>query len=472
MRMRKIFGYKIFGFTVWQLLCIFLLLIAILCPILHRTHYYLARRLVLYILFPSSCIICVIALLRENLLITTTSKLLVAIPIWLGVSFFICCFVRKDLSLIPYGSPMDEEYRIGVTFKDAYVYYSACASSILLPFLFGILLPKEKRKRCLMIVFWFWAVFMAGYAGVCILKSFTDSGMMAGGSLSALYNPNNLAAVLLPGVSISFYLLLLEQRWYLRILLSFMIVVLMITIILTNCMTVLIATIPPLFMFTFFLISEKGMKNRIRSRSLRVAIGVLIAALLCVVPYLMEKPIKNVFNNIVTSLPENTNRQLLFQNNSDAVQLIIEATDGEKNNYSSRTELWKQCLERFIHRPKDMLFGTSPLYKEQFYHTIDSGFTYGHVHNGFLGILLCYGIIGFLLFISFLFALCINSIHLFFNRHVPLYQRFLPVLLLPPLINNLMEEMFFTREYLQPPTIMLMLVSGFVILYSEELRMT
>ena len=31
-------------------------------------------------------------------------------------------------------------------------------------------------------------IVMAGYAGVCILKSLTDSGMMAGGSLSALYN--------------------------------------------------------------------------------------------------------------------------------------------------------------------------------------------------------------------------------------------------------------------------------------------
>ncbi len=465
---------EFFGFSIWQLASLMLIILTAVCPILHFTHYYEVRKLIRYILFPASVFMCAFAIIKRNMLKSLTSKLLVTIPIWICISFIICCYFRKDLSVLGYTSPTEEVYRVGVRNEDVYLYYSASAGSILICFVEAFLLDRENRKKGLDIILWAAVIIITIYSGSCILKSIKDPSMMIlEGRLNGLSNPNNLGAVSLSGFVFCLYLMFGRKKWYWRLLLLFMGIVLLAAIILTDSRTSLLAALPAVFMFGYFQIKGIFSQKQLQRKTVQVFLGILTGVVLCAVPSVIRNPIKSSLNIAIASSHTDETLPLFSSERRSTVDLMTEEVTvkdnmSKGNTISSRRAHWESCLIRFKQHPENTIYGCSPIFKEYYYHTTDTGFKFYHVHNGFLGILLSYGLVGFALFAIFLLLLLVDSLWVITDSKMPLEVRFLPVLLIPPLLTNMMEEMLFTREDIQAPTVMLMLIAGFVVLYSEE----
>ena len=149
-------------------------------------------------------------------------------------------------------------------------------------------------------------------------------------------------------------------------------------------------------------------------------------------------------------------------------------TDDLYDTANVRLVLWKYAMGHFPSRRAPMLFGYTPMaVRDEFIAPNPDIITvYDHLHNGYIGILVSYGIIGFAGFAVFLVLLLIASLRLLFAKSGTVTDalRFLPVILIPILMVNCTEEMLFTRDTVQEANVWFALTAGFVFAAARSLK--
>ncbi len=134
-----------------------------------------------------------------------------------------------------------------------------------------------------------------------------------------------------------------------------------------------------------------------------------------------------------------------------------------------RIGLWNHALTAFQKDPFSWPFGATPCGALERYNHPDH--PEDHFHNGYLGVLLGYGLAGTVLMAAFLVLLLIHSLRLIFIRNgLTESARYLPAVPAGILAFNMTEEMLITRDLIVEPAVLLFLTAGFVFVLSKELK--
>ena len=330
---------------------------------------------------------------------------------------------------------------------------------------FAYVFPKEERSMRFEILCWLYSVPVAICAipGLWIgIRGLRQSdGFMLGyiGFDERLYlilNPNVLGICCALAISLILYLLMKQGSIFRKLILSVLALLSFALLVLTDCRTALYAVLPSVFLFAVLAVCQRTKPDK---KLYRVLIGVGTGASMCLLIVVLNKPLQSLLMRA-----EPVTAETLAEVGITDADYDPRAYEG---TIDERLTLWTHALTTFIRDPYHWAFGATPAGALGRYN--DPAMQKDHFHNGYLGILLSYGVVGFLIFVIFLVVLAVKScILLFSSKEVPAEERFLPAILTVALASNLMEEMFFTRSFLSETSIFLCVVSGMIFCHSRE----
>ena len=347
-------------------------------------------------------------------------------------------------------------------------YFAAAVSVALICCSYAYSIPKDKRSELFGLLAWILSAGMTAVAAIGIYVGLSGNLTVFGGRdgvivgalnhrLLLAVDPDIIGAASCIALSLILFLLLKKRSGFRSIVLVVMAVLVYTVMTLTGCKIALYASMLPLLFFGILKMRQWISNSR---AFVKAVAGIGFGIALCALAFVLFAPV----NSILLKEDQNTFRNIYGDDYSN----VAEGTIHDNENMDDYLELWTNAVTTFIRDPRSWPTGATPAGALSKF--IGQGRMESRFHNGYLGILLSFGILGFLGFLVYLVILAVRSIRLLFTKKtVPVQARFLPVLLLPILTINMMEEMFFTRNILLESNVFFTLTAGFIFMISGEL---
>ncbi len=418
-----------------------------------------ARALTAYVLFPLSLLLFGVMLWHGRLFRFTDIKLLLAAFVWMNIS----CLMNFN--------------RVGMS--ECIPFYANACAIALLCYPLAYALDEKRRIRSLDWLAGVWIVPVACSSVVGIVLALTQKLLfrssdsapagMYNGRLWLILDPNMYALLLCTALCLVLYLLLSRRGPFVKALLIAAGLSMLIALALTGNRTAKFALLPAAFFFAAIIIWKLMQK---KSKCIRLLAASLAGVLFCALLLLGARGVTTGFNALMST---GTSAQTAMQDSGNTVQSVgsSEATMrdlSDTKNISSRFAIWRYALDQLFDEKDVLLRGATPALSLSMFMGPD--LPYNHFHNAYLGVLLSYGMPGFLIMAAFLIYLLIQLFRLLFSARadLPLAIRFLPVILLPILIINLFEEMLFTRSFVSELDVWLGIIGGYTTVLARQWR--
>lgn len=254
------------------------------------------------------------------------------------------------------------------------------------------------------------------FAGYCLEEYIPDqpvrlAGMVWGRLWGMYYDPNYGSSFAMVAVIMSCYFFKNYKKIALRIFLALNIIVQFFYIAYSDSRTGLLTVFAGVFVYAYFSFIKKLKPKAILRSIVSVALSVVIASAVTVVPL----GIKTVSNKIVTGINnsiENENNTPEDENNVAEKPLIGRESDLEGDISNRRFDIWKGGVEIFLAKPiagvsfyNILSFTESQLPENYLVNNDHSKFS--NMHNLFFNILSGQGVIGILVFFAFVIYMCV-----------------------------------------------------------------
>ncbi|MBQ3663236.1 MAG: O-antigen ligase family protein [Clostridia bacterium] len=431
----------------------------VLLPFISHTFIGMSRFLAAYVLLPVSLVAAGCGIIRNRLYSGIEMKLMLLLPVW----FVLGCFVN---------------FGQGVT-KTGYNFFAAIISVSVFCFSLAFLITEQNRMKVFRLLAWIWAAPMTAASLFGLYLAVTGTRLVREGHdepigvtgerrLFLFGNSNTLGVMCCVAFALLLFLFLAEKKKGARITVAVMAFFVFVCMALSDCRSAKLAMLPCIVVFVFLLI-RSGFSGEGHKKFLLCAIlaGASVALLL-----FAWTGVKKGVNAVHQAAFAETGAQAQETNYLDSRDYKV--TDDLYDTANVRLVLWKYAMEHFPARTVPMLFGYTPMaIKDEFIAPNPNIITvYDHLHNGYIGILVSYGIIGFAGFAVFLVLLLIASLRILLAKAGTMTDalRFLPVILIPILVVNCTEEMLFTRDTVQEANVWFALTAGFVFAAARALK--
>lgn len=431
----------------------------VLLPFISHTFIGMSRFLAAYVLLPVSLVAAGCGIIRNRLYSGIEMKLMLLLPVW----FVLGCFVN---------------FGQGVT-KTGYNFFAAIISVSVFCFSLAFLITEQNRIKVFRLLAWIWAAPMTAASLFGLYLAVTGTRLVREGHdepigvtgerrLFLFGNSNTLGVMCCVAFALLLFLFLAEKKKGARITVAVMAFFVFVCMALSDCRSAKLAMLPCIVVFVFLLI-RSGFSGEGHKKFLLCAIlaGASVALLL-----FAWTGVKKGVNAVHQAAFAETGAQAQETNYLDSRDYKV--TDDLYDTANARLVLWKYAMEHFPARTVPMLFGYTPMaIKDEFIAPNPNIITvYDHLHNGYIGILVSYGIIGFAGFAVFLVLLLIASLRILLSKAGTMTDalRFLPVILIPILVVNCTEEMLFTRDTVQEANVWFALTAGFVFAAARALK--
>ena len=365
----------------------------------------------------------------------------------------------------------------------------------LVPILFPYITPKEKRLSGLEIMAWIYTAFFFIISVIGIYSVLSAKDLFDGGVYMDPVNRlwlfdyfTNIGDMALVAFLLTLFLLSGKRRWPVTVLLVVMAFSFHSVIVLTDVRTAKIAVIPALFLFGY-LKTEQIHLNMEKTK--KILCSVLAGVVLCTLVFLMfsvsSKLMSKIRSNSLGKRQETVSAETITERKDVVYMSLSTAKDiktgmilmdenGDDSSLSEREigldgiserlSFWEKVLQKLIENKEDLLFGTSPAISHELYtQNILSNF-----HNGYLAVLVDFGIIGFVLFMLYLVIWVVKSVKLMFlcPGKADFMARFLPAVGAGVCMEALTEEMFLTSVVIFPSAVILLLVCSCTFVFVRE----
>lgn len=431
----------------------------VLLPFISHTFIGMSKFLAFYVLFPVSLTAAACGISRKRLYAGTEMKLVLLLPVWFVLG---CC--------VNFGR--------GVT-KIGHNFFAVILAVAVFCFSFAFLISEQNRMKVFRFLAWVWAAPMTAASLFGLYLAVTGTRLVREGHdepigvtgehrLFLFGNSNTLGVMCCIAFALLLFLILAERKKAARAAAAVMAFFVFVCMALSDCRSAKLAMLPCIVVFVFLLL-RKAAKGKDIRRILLCAVCAVAAAALLLLAWSGVKKGVNAVHQAAFSGTAGQTQETDYLDSRD-----YKVTDDLYDTANVRLVLWKYAMEHFADRPLSMLFGYTPMaIKDEFIAPNPNIITvYDHLHNGFIGILISYGVIGFAGFAAFLILLLIASCRLLFAKScsVPDALRFLPVILIPILVVNCTEEMLFTRDTVQEANVWFALTAGFVFAAAYALK--
>ena len=422
----------------------------------------LSKAVTAYVLFPLSLLLTGGYLYaNRGRSLRLEEKLVCALPLW----FVVGCAVN---------------YATGVT-TIGYPFFASIVSVALFCFFFFRMISEKESERALRIFAWCWAapVTLASLFGIYLAVTGTKLsraghdepiGVTGEGRLFLFGNPNTFGVICCIALALLLYLLLRERKKGLIGTEAGMAAVVFIGLALSDCRSAKIAMLPALFLFGFFLVKRITKKAGKREIVLALTAGIL----LCVCMVLAWSGIKKGINAILDA-------EYSVSDGTEASEKVdhldsrdYTVTEDLYDTANVRLVLWKYAMEHIADRPLSLILGYTPMAVKDEFIAPNPGIitVYDHIHCGYIGLLISYGLVGVAGTLLFLVLLLIASCRILFSGsdRISDAERFLPAILALILIVNCTEELLFTRDTIQETNVFFALIAGYVFMKAGKLK--
>ena len=430
----------------------------VLLPFVSHTFIGMSRFLAAYVLLPVSLVAAGRGISRGGLYRHAGIKLALLLPVW----FVIGCFVN---------------FGQGVA-KTGYSFFAVILSVAVFCTSFAFMVKEGNRMKIFRFLSWVWAAPMTAASLFGLYLAVTGTRLVREGHdepigvtgehrLFLFGNSNTLGVMCCIAFALLLFLFLAERKKAARVTAAVMAFFVFVCMALSDCRSAKLAMLPCIFVFVFLLVRSLMKGKEFKKLALCAVCAVAAAALLL----LAWTGVKTGVNAVHQAVSE-TGSQTQETDYLDSRDYKV--TDDLYDTANVRLVLWKYAMGHFPTRPLSMLFGYTPMaVRDEFIAPNPNIITvYDHLHNGYIGILVSYGIIGFVGFAAFLVLLLIASCRLLFSKSGTVSDalRFLPVILIPILLVNCTEEMLFTRDTVQEANVWFALTAGFVFAAAHALQ--
>lgn len=155
-----------------------------------------------------------------------------------------------------------------------------------------------------------------------------------------------------------------------------------------------------------------------------------------------------------------------------AVPALSDRMLDDSAGFNGRLDIWLAILKALPEKPEVLLFGTTPYWDVQEFED-DFPEKWPHnFHNSLLSTLVCYGVVGLILWMGFLACICFSGVKVFFAKpdKVDLPVAFLMSLLASECLVSLMESVILTKDLPLSPHTWIMLAGGLAVTTARELK--
>lgn len=417
-----------------------------------------SRLLVACVLFPLSLLLFAFMLFKEKLLRWPDMKLLLAAFLWLSA---VCVMNvgRAGAANFPY-------------------YANACAVALLC-YPLAYVVRRERRQRTfdLLAGLWITPVACSSVLGVALALSGAtlvrqSDGAVAGmvkGRLALICDSNMYGILCCLAICLILYLLLEKRRPLVRALLILAALSLFWALTLTDNRTSQLSLLLAAFFFAAILVCRIA---RNKSRLIRLLTAALAGMAFCVALWFGYQAVRAGTNRLASELAAASEPASGGETGTAVPETAIKRRGANTETLQLRLGIWTYALERLGEEKDVLLRGASPALTGELFLDTSGHYVYNHFHNAYIGVLLAYGLPGVLLMLAFFAGLAVCACRLLFSkrRDLPDALRFLPVILLPVLAINCMEEMLFTRSFVSELDVWLALAGGYTVTLSREWR--
>ncbi len=431
----------------------------VLMPFVSHLYIGFSKFLSFYILLPVALLSVGFGIMhgRSSRCAERTAALL--LPVW----FVIGCFINFKTGVSKYG----------------YSFFASVTAISVFCLSFANMIQEEKRMDTFRLLAWIWAVPMTvaslfglylAATGTWLVREGHDEpiGVTLEHRLFLFGNPNTLGVMCCIAFALLLFLILAEKKKAARVIAAVMEFFVFVCMALSDCRSAKLAMLPCIIVFVFLFL-RNGIKVTGIKKVLLCAVLAAASAALLLFAWTGVKKGVNAVHLAAFSEADAQAEETDYLDSRD-----YKVTDDLYDTANVRLVLWRFAMERFPTRPLAMLFGYTPMaIKDEFIALNPNIITvYDHLHNGYIGILVSYGIIGFAGFAVFLILLLIASLRILFAKSAAVTDalRFLPVILIPILVVNCTEEMLFTRDTIQEANVWFALTAGFVFAASKKLK--
>ena len=430
----------------------------VLLPFVSHTFIGMSRFLAAYVLFPVSLAAAAFGIIRDRLYRHAGLKLALLLPVW----FVIGCLVN---------------FGQGVT-KTGYSFFAVILSVAVFCSSFAFMVPEENRMKIYRLLAWVWAAPMTAASLFGLYLAVTGTRLVREGHdepigvtgehrLFLFGNSNTLGVMCCIAFALLLFLFLAEKKKAARVTAAVMAFFIFVCMALSDCRSAKLAMLPCIAVFAFLLVRSLAKGKGFKKLVLCTVCAVAAAALLLLAWQGVKTGVNAVHQTV--SAADGGTQETDYLDSRD-----YKVTDDLYDTANVRLVLWKYAMGHFPARPLSMLLGYTPMaVRDEFIAPNPNIITvYDHLHNGYIGILVSYGIIGMIGFAAFLVLLLIASCRLLFSKsgNVSDALRFLPVILIPILVVNCTEEMLFTRDTVQEANVWFALTAGFVFAAAHALK--
>lgn len=406
--------------------------------------------LIRYFLLPVSLLVFIWFSVRKGLLKNKPVLLVLCIEIWIVISYILNAGRVSAEQMFSYFAPI---------------------TLVLMCFPLAFVLPEAKRSSVFEMIVLIWTVATGAFSIFGIVRSFFNSKVLLAGRLRMLGNSNTLGTLCSIGVSVNLFLLLKKRKPLVTGILILTTLFSYVAMVLTDCRTAKLALLVPAFLFGFFLLFD-ALKEK--KKAVRIVCGVLLGCFLCLVVFKGDGIIKNGINSARMAVGATESTEVIDENTAFSSR-ELDGTDHKGNTIDSRVQAFSFAVGQLKNNPDVLYRGCTPVKVWELFLKPGEGIlpvAQAHTHNGYLGVFLSYGIVGILLFLVLLILDFIASVRLLFTKEkgVPAACRYLPAVLLQILMINMMDEMLYTQNYVSAACVWFMIISGFVLSISQNIR--
>lgn len=431
----------------------------VLMPFVSHLYIGFSKFLSFYILFPIALLSAGFGIMHGRRLRCPERMAALLLPVW----FVMGCFINFGTGVSKYG----------------YSFFASVTAVSAFCLLYACMIQEAKRIDTLKLLAWIWAAPMTAASlfglylaitGIRFVREGHDEpiGVTLEHRLFLFGNPNTLGAMCCIAFVLLLFLIIAEKKKSARITAAVMAFFVFACMALSDCRSAKLAMLPCIVVFVFLMIRNRIKVTGIKKYLFCVVLAAVSAFLLLLAWAGVKKGVNAVHQASFSEIGART-EETDYLDSRD-----FKVTDDLYDTANVRFVLWKFAMERFPNRPLAMLFGYTPMaIKDEFIAPNPNIITvYDHLHNGYIGILVSYGIIGFAGFIVFLALLLIASLRILFSKsgRVTDSLRFLPVILIPILVINCTEEMLFTRDTIQEANVWFALTAGFIFVAARSLK--
>lgn len=231
-------------------------------------------------------------------------------------------------------------------------------------------------------------------------------------------NPNILAFVSV--ISMIFLHILYDanqflcktRKWTRRLILAFIMLIHFVALILSDSIAsfLLLVIYAVLWLFYKMVLEQRelSLKNVTKRSLLFLLSGLVIILGFFTVRAYFQNGASNLIENVYSMIAETTSRADIDEN------IHFGRPNHDLRDGSGRSRLLKQAAYIFMRHP---ILGignaNAVVYGEKYF---DTGIAFSNFHNGYVSILVCNGLIGFVLFAEFLLPILLNLLRLFLKN--------------------------------------------------------